>query len=46
MSAVTKGGDTLSRIVDRSMRDEIFLETLRKNPTDALEEYDLSEDEF
>lgn len=46
MSAVANPGGGASEVVDRSMRDEQFLEGLRSSPEDVLEEYDLTDEEM
>lgn len=37
--------NTLKAVLDRTMRDEAFLQTLRADPDEALDEYDLDEAE-
>lgn len=37
--------ETLKTVLNRAMSDESFLQAFRANPEDALDEFDLSEDE-
>lgn len=37
--------DALNAVLDRTMRDESFVQTLRADPDEALDEYDLDEAE-
>jgi hypothetical protein len=38
--------NTLKAVLDRTMRDEAFLQTLRSDPDEALDEYSLDDEEY